>query len=119
MSNRVAASYRDSMRTVVVLLAYAALLAFGTYQTFHPMIDSRFTRVQTERGDGMLNHFILEHSWQSISNPNYRATLFSPPCFFPEPSTLWYSEHLFGTAPAYWALRLAMPYDFAYQWWQI
>src|SRR5262245_25196472 len=99
------------MRTVAVLFVYAALLALGTYQTFRPTIDSRFARTQTERTDGMLNHYILEHSWQVVSNPHYRWSLFSPPCFYPEPHTLWYSEHLLGTAPLYWVLRLAMPYD--------
>lgn len=107
------------MRTAVVLLAYSVALAFGLYQTFGPTIDSRFTRVQTERGDGMLNHYILEHSWQSVSNPNYRGSLFSPPCFFPQKHTLWYSEHMLGVAPVYWALRLAVSHDLAYQWWQI
>ena len=107
------------MRTAIVLLAYAVALAFGLYQTFAPTIDSRFTRVQTERGDGMLNHYILEHSWQSVSNPNYRGSMFSPPCFFPQKHTLWYSEHMLGVALVYWALRLAVAHDLAFQWWQI
>ena len=107
------------MRGVTVLFGYAAVLAFGLHQTFEPTIDSRFVRVQTERGDGMLNHFILEHSWQSVSNPHYRGSLFSPPCFFPEPYTLWYSEHMLGVAPLYWALRFVASYVLAYQWWQI
>jgi len=107
------------MRTAAVLLAYLLALAFGLYLTFEPTIDSRFARVQTERGDGMLNHFILEHSWQSLSNPSYRGSLFSPPCFFPEPSTLWYSEHMLGVAPLYWGLRLVGSHVLAYQLWQI
>jgi hypothetical protein len=107
------------MRTFVIVIAYAAAIAFGLYQTFGPTIDSRFARVQTEHGDGMLNHFILEHSWQALSNPDYRGSFFSPPCFFPQRMTLWYSEHLLGAAPLYWLLRLVLPYDFAYQWWQI
>lgn len=107
------------MRTAAVFAVYLAALAFGTYQTFSPMFDSHFERTQTERCDGMLNHYILEHTWQVVANPDYRGSLFSPPFFFPEPYTLWYSEHLLGVAPAYWALRLAMPADLAYQWWQI
>jgi hypothetical protein len=107
------------MRTIVVGIAYAVALAFGLYQTFGPTIDSRFARVQTEHGDGMLNHFILEHSWQALSNPDYRGSFFSPPCFFPQRMTLWYSEHLLGAAPFYWLLRLVFAHDFAYQWWQI
>ena len=119
MSNRVAGPYRDCMRSVTALAAYASLLAFGTYQTFRPTFDSHFARVQTERGDGMLNHYILEHTWQVLANPDYCGSLFSPPFFFPERSTLWYSEHLLGVAPLYWGLRLALPHDLAYQWWQI
>ena len=49
------------MRTTALLLAYAAALAFGTYHTFRPALDSRFERTQTETGDGMLNHLFLEH----------------------------------------------------------
>lgn len=107
------------MRTVVVGLLYTAALAFGLHQTFSPVIDSRFARVQTERGDGMLNHYILEHSWQALSNSDYRGSLFSPICMFPQKHTLWYSEHLLGAAPFYWGLRLGLEYDLAYQWWQI
>jgi hypothetical protein len=87
------------MRTIALVAAYFAALAFGIYQTFAPGFDSSFSRTQTERGDGMLNHYILEHSWQAVTNPNYCGSLFSPPCFFPEKSTIWYSEHLFGVAP--------------------
>jgi hypothetical protein len=107
------------MRTALALLVYAAVLGFGLFQTFRPTWTSGFARVQTERGDGMLNHYILEHSWQCISNPAYPGSLSSPPCFYPQQHTLWYSEHLLGVAPLYWGLRLALPYDLAYQWWQI
>jgi len=107
------------MRTVIVIPLYVAALVLGTYQTFQPMFDSHFAQMQSERGDGMLNHYILEHSWQALTNPTYPGSLFSPPFFFPEPYTLWYSEHLLGVAPAYWALRLVLPEDLAYQWWQI
>jgi hypothetical protein len=107
------------MRKLLLGFAYAAALAFGLYQTFSPTFDSRFRRVQTERGDGMLNHFILEHSWQALSNSDYRGSLSSPICMFPQKHTLWYSEHLLGAAPLYWGLRLVVEHDFAYQWWQI
>lgn len=106
------------MRTALLLL-YAGFAALGTYLTFRPTFDSGFTAVQTERGDGMLNHFILENSWLSISDPNYCGTLVTPPFCFPERGTIYYSENLFGSAPVYWALRLIMPYDHAYMWWQI
>ena len=107
------------MRTVAFFPLYVAAVVFGTYQTFRPTFDSGFAQVQSERGDGMLNHYILEHSWQVLTNAAYPGSLFSPPFFFPQPYTLWYSEHLLGVAPAYWALRLVLPEDLAYQWWQI
>ena len=94
-------------------------LAFGTYQTFRPTIDSRFVRIQTERGDGMLNHYILEHSWQAVSNPDYRGSLFSPAVLLPR------SGHalVLGTParrrPAVLGAAARVPYDLAYQWWQI
>ncbi len=107
------------MRYSAFSLLYAAALALGLMATFSPTIRSGFARMQTERGDGMLNHYILEHTWRSISEADYRGNLYDPPMFYPEPNTIWYSEHLFGVAPIYWALRLALPYDAAYQWWQI
>jgi hypothetical protein len=107
------------MRTALVSLAYLCALGLGLFQTFRPTWVSGFALVQTERGDGMLNHYILEHSWQVLVNPEYPGSLFSPPCFYPEPATLWYSEHMLGAAPAYWGLRLIFPAEASYQAWQI
>jgi hypothetical protein len=108
------------MRTAAPLLLHAAALAGGLFLTFRPTLESGFARAQCERGDGMLNHYILEHSWKAVADPGYRGSLSTPPCFHPEPHTLWYSEHLLGAAPLYWGLRLVgVPYDHAYQWWQI
>ncbi len=75
--------------------------------------------VQTERGDGVLNHYVLENSWQAISDPSYCGTLLSPPFYFPAKYTIFYSENLFGTAPLYWVLRLFLSCELAYSWWQI
>ncbi|WP_439627367.1 hypothetical protein [Gemmata sp.] len=107
------------MRKVVVLLAYLGALAFGTDRAFAPTLRSGFDRVQADRGDSVLNHYILEHSWQALGDPDYCGTLFSPPCFYPTRSTLWYSEHLLGVAPLYWALRAVTDHVTAYQWWMI
>lgn len=107
------------MRTLAILLAYACALALGTYHTFRPAFDSGFVRTQTDRGDGMLNHLILENSWLALSDPNYCGTLATPPFFYPAPNTLQYSENLFGAAPIYWALRLVTSHELAYIWWQI
>src|SRR6516225_9369873 len=107
------------MRTAVVILGYFAALGLGLFQMQRVAFESGFTRMRSDFGDGMLNNYILEHTWQVISNPDYRGSLSSPPSFFPQPGTLWYSEHLFGAAPVYWVLRLALPPDLAFQWWQI
>jgi hypothetical protein len=107
------------MRTAALILLYAAAAALGTYLTFRPTFDSHFANIQTERGDTLLNHYLLENSWLAISDPNYRGGVFSPPMFYPAKGTLFYSENLFGVAPAYWALRVVLPYDLAYAWWQV
>jgi hypothetical protein len=101
------------------LLLYLAALAGGTYLTFRPTFDSAFARLQANPGDTLLNHYLLEHTWQVVSNPEYRGTLLTPPFFFPAPLTLAYSENLLGVAPVYWALRLGLPADVAFQVWMV
>jgi hypothetical protein len=107
------------MRTVVLLVVYAAFCALGTYQSFRPMFETDFAAAQSERGDGMLNHYILENSWLSLTDPSYRGTFTTGPYCFPERGTMYYSETLWGSAPLYWVLRVRLPYDLAYSWWQI
>src|ERR1700754_4789232 len=105
------------MRTAALLLLYIAAPILGSYLTFRPTFDSGFASIQTERGDGLLNHYILENSWLAISDPNFCGTLLSPPMFFPARYTIYFSENMFGVAPLYWALRVVMPFDVAYAWW--
>ncbi len=107
------------MRTAVLVFLYVAAPVVGTYLTFRPTFDSRFELLQTERGDGMLNHYLLENSWLAVSDSSYCGSLLSPPMYYPAKRTIYYSENLFGVAPAYWALRPFLPYDLAYMWWQI
>jgi hypothetical protein len=107
------------MRTTALVLLYAALAAFGTYSTFRPTFDSGFASIQTERGDGMLNHLILENSWLALTDPGYRGTFATAPFCHPVRGTIYFSENLFGAAPLYWGLRVVLPHDLAYIWWQI
>ncbi|QJW98164.1 hypothetical protein [Frigoriglobus tundricola] len=107
------------MRTAALMFLYVAAPVLGTYLTFRPTFDSHFALVQTERGDGLLNHYLLENSWLALSDPNYCGSLLSPPLYFPTKLTIYYSENLFGVAPLYWVLRLVLPHDLAYAWWQI
>ena len=107
------------MRTAALVLLYIAAPVLGTYLTFRPTFDSHFALIQTERGDGLLNHYLLENSWLSLSDPNYCGSLLSAPFYFPAKYTIYYSENLFGVAPLYWALRPFLSHDLAYSWWQI
>lgn len=107
------------MRTVALVLVYAAVAGAGTFVAFRPAFETGFALATGDRGDGMLNHYILEHSWRALADPGYPGTFFSPPCFAPQRYTVYYSENLWGTAPVYWALRLGLPDAAAYQWWQV
>jgi hypothetical protein len=107
------------MRTAALVLMYVSLALLGTYQAFRPTIESRFEWAQADRGDGMLNHLILENSWLALTDPDYRGSFATAPFCFPERGTIYYSENLFGGAPLYWALRAVLPLDLAYMWWQI
>ncbi len=107
------------MRRLPTLLLYAVALAGGTYGAFRPTFDSGFARVQCDIGDTTLNHYLLEHSWQVVANPDYCGRLFSPPFFHPQRLVAGYSETLLGVAPLYWALRLGLPPDLAFSWWMI
>ena len=107
------------MKCTGIVLIYLAALVGGAYIAFKPTVDSGFARTQTETGDGMLNHYLLEHSWRAVSDRGYCGTLLAPPFYYPTPWVYWYSETLLGAAPVYWGLRLVMDYELAYQWWQI
>jgi hypothetical protein len=107
------------MRSAAVVLLYLTALAGGTYSAFRPTFDSRFARIQADPGDGMLNHYLLEHTWRAVSDPVYCGSLLSPPMFYPQKLTLAYSETFLGVAPLYWGLRLGLPDTLAFQWWAI
>jgi hypothetical protein len=107
------------MRTLAVIALYALALASGLAAAFEPTLASGFTLVQTDPGDTLLNHYILEHSWLCLTQPDYAGTLWSPPFFAPTPLTLAYSENLLGTAPLYWLLRTVCPTLLAFQLWMM
>ena len=107
------------MRRAPIAVLYLAAVAGGTYGAFRPTFASGFALVQTDPGDTVLNHYVLEHTWQAVSNPGYRGTVWSPPFFYPTPLVLAYSENLLGAAPVYWLLRLGLPDVLAFQVWMI
>src|SRR5947208_15136854 len=105
------------MKPLAVVALYAVALASGLAAAFTPTLASGFTLVQTDPGDTLLNHYVLEHSWQWLTRPDYAGTLWSPPFFAPTPLTLAYSENLLGTTPLYWLLRCVCPDLLAFQLW--
>lgn len=105
--------------SVLNLGLYAALLAGGLVAAHHPTLFSGFERMQADAGDTVLNHYILEHTWQWLTRSDYVGTLWSPPFYHPTAGTLAYSENLFGVAPVYWLCRTALPADLAFQVWMM
>jgi hypothetical protein len=105
-------------RPVVIFLHLAAVTA-GTWIAFHPTLLTGFARLQTDPGDTLLNHYILEHSWHWLTRQPGSESLWSPPCFYPATGTLAYSENLLGAAPVYWLWRLACGELLAFQLWMI
>jgi hypothetical protein len=101
------------------LLLHGLALAVGLWSAFRPTLASGFARLQADPGDTLLNHYVLEHSWRWLTQPDYAGTLWSPPFFHPAPGVLAYSENLLGTAPLYWLLRPACPDVLAYQLWML
>ncbi|MFL5328037.1 MAG: hypothetical protein ACJ8C4_03925 [Gemmataceae bacterium] len=107
------------MRRIANIGLHAFVVAAGLWIAFRPTLGSGFTLLQTDPGDTLLNHFILEHSWKCLSDPAYPGSLWSPPCFYPEQGTLAYSENLLGTAPIYWSCRFFASELPAYQAWML
>lgn len=95
------------------------LLIVGLYSTFYPTISSGFKLLQTDPGDTLFNAYILEHTFQSVFNKSYIATLWSPAFFYPYKNVLTYSVNLFGTAPFYWVFRSIVGWLAAYQLWMM
>ncbi|MBX7102484.1 MAG: hypothetical protein K1X57_00280 [Gemmataceae bacterium] len=105
------------MRSLFAGALYGVVLLVATAGTFAPTLFEG--QLQTDPGDTLLNHYILEHGWRCVSDPGYCGTFWSPPCFYPEKNTLAYSENMLGVGPYYWAARLFLDADAAYAVWMI
>jgi hypothetical protein len=102
-----------------ILAPYATVLLIGLVCALRPTLFSAGRRLQTDPGDTVLNHYILEHSWLWLTRADYVGELRSPPCFYPTKLTLAYSENLLGTAPLYWLLRIFCAPVTAYAAWMM
>jgi len=100
-------------------LLYLAGLVGGMLACYPVVITSGFERVQTDHEDVMHMHYMLEHSWRWLAQPDYPATFWTPRFFHPTPNTFAYSENLIGTAPLYWAFRPFCSAQVALQWWTL
>jgi hypothetical protein len=104
-------------RSNVVLTALAFWLA-GLLLAHGPMIFSGFRRIQQERTDSRLMHYMLEHGYRWVSGDRLHASFWDPPVFYPARNTAAMSETLVGTGPLYWIWRMVrVPSDLAYALW--
>lgn len=100
---------RDDSGGKLAWVFHVALCLLGLAATFKPDWSSLFNRSIIDNGDGELNNYFLEHSFQLLTNRAYPGTLWSPPFFYPAPHVLAYSDNLFGAAPIYWLFRVGLP----------
>lgn len=107
------------MRRTAIIAIHGGVLLVGTLIAFHPTICSGGRLMQTDPGDTLLNHYILEHEWKWLSDSTYQASFWSPAFYHPTPNVLAYSEHLLGCAPIYWMYRCIAGEVTAYQSWMI
>src|SRR5207245_509015 len=62
-------------RVAASLGCHSSVLALGLWTAFHPTLASGFARLQSDPGDTLLNHYILEHSWRWLTRSDYIGTL--------------------------------------------
>ena len=102
------------------ILLYASFLIAGLLSSYHPMILSGLSFMQTDPGDTRLNNYILEHGYQWILNNPLHKYFWNPPIFFPAPNTAAYSDIILSSAPIYWLCRLSGLYwDTSFQLWMM
>ncbi len=93
------------------------LLLFGLGMSFLPMWLSFLKMVPGDRGDGRLNLYFLEHSYQWLRGAPLHCGYWNAPFFFPVENTMAFSDVLLGIAPLYWLGRMAGMGEFtALQW---
>src|SRR5579883_557153 len=92
----------------------------GVAMVHHPMILSRFGRIQTDLGDSRLIHYLLEHGYRWVRQDAGHRDLWSPPFFYPTSNAAAYSDLLLGVGPVYWLWRVlgAAP-DLAFGFWMV
>jgi hypothetical protein len=95
-----------SASAILALALYVAAGAVGTWFLFQPTLASRFSLMQPDPGDPLLNDYLLEHELRVLERRDHLGTFWSPPFFSPAPQALTYSENMMGMLPVYALLRL-------------
>ncbi len=103
------------IRSVFVI----ALLLAGLFFFFRPTLTSGFLRMQSDVGDTMFNNYLLEHSFRTVFDNNYKASSWSPAFFYPQQEALVYADNLWGAAPIYWLARIFSSPETSFQLWLI
>lgn len=73
--------------------------------------------MQADKGDTVLNHYFLEHSYRFVFDSNYNVSYWSPMFFYPVQNVMTYSDNLLGSAPIYWTIRFLYSPTLSYQLW--
>jgi len=101
-------------------IAAAAVGAAGVLAVHHPMLLSGFGRIQTDRGDTRLIHYVLEHGYLWATGTPGHRDYWSAPFFYPLKNTIAYSDSLLSYGPFYWVWRIAgASPDLAFGLWMI
>jgi hypothetical protein len=109
---------RSRISALAPLALHAVLCFAGLAATFKPDWSTGFRSSVIDNGDGALNNYFLEHSYQLVFNRAYVGSLWSPPFFYPVKGALTYSDNLFGSAPIYWIFRVFCDPHFAMLAWE-
>jgi hypothetical protein len=101
-------------------LSLAIVGLVGLVMMYHPMLFSRFARIQTAADDPRLINYLLEHSYLwIIGKPSHRS-FWDIPFFYPARNVAAFSDTLLTVAPLYWAYRvLGFLPDSAFQLWML
>ena len=66
---------------------------------------SGFIEIPGDLGDTRFNNYLLEYSYNWISNSTLDNNFWNAPFYFPQPNVIAYSDTLLGVAPIYWVFR--------------
>lgn len=92
----------------------------GLLMIHHPTILSGLRRMQADRGDTRLIHYLLEHNYRWYLGVPGHERFWDPPFFYPARNVAAYSDTMLGIAPLYAAYRAAgFAPDTAFQLWTV